>query len=81
MDIGPRKGRVRLQGQSKLVYRAEARVKEMLQKIRAEQMDEQDAVMITKFVRILIGNFFHSAAQYHLSYLDKLLLLNQNVQC
>ena len=40
------------------MYRAEARDKEMLQKIKAAQMDEQDAVMITKFVRILIGIFF-----------------------
>ena len=50
VDLGHRSARIRLQGQSKEVYQAESRIKEMLHKIKAELMEQQEAVMLAQFV-------------------------------
>ena len=52
IDRGHRIARIRLQGQSKDVFRAESRIKEMLHKIRAELMEQQEAVMLAQFVSV-----------------------------
>ena len=53
VDIGQRTGRIRLLGQTKDVYKADSRVKEELHKIKANIMEEQEAVMLAQFVRIV----------------------------
>ena len=57
IDLGHRTGRIRLQGQSKDVYMADSKVKETLHKIRADLMEQQEAVMLAQFVRITFGQF------------------------
>ena len=52
VDRGHRIARIRLQGQSKDVFKAESRIKEMLHKIRAELMEQQEAVMLAQFVSV-----------------------------
>ena len=46
VDVGHKVARVRIRGQSKLVYKTESRVKELLHKIRADQMEQQEAVIL-----------------------------------
>ena len=50
VDVGQRVGRIRLQGQTKDAYRAESKVKETLHKIKADLMEQQEAVMLAQFV-------------------------------
>ena len=45
-------GRIRLQGQTKDVYQADSRVKEMLHKVKAELMEQEERAMLAQFVRI-----------------------------
>ena len=56
VDRGHRIPRIRLQGQSKDVYQAESRIKEMLHKIRAELMEQQEAEK---------GNRFNNLGTFH----------------
>ena len=50
LDRGQRTARIRLQGQTKDVYQAESRVKEMLHKIQAELIEQQRDAMLGQLV-------------------------------
>ena len=50
VDVGHKAARVRIQGQSKLVYKTDSRVKVLLHKVRADQMEQEEAVILAKFV-------------------------------
>ena len=50
LDRGQRTVRIRLQGQTKDVYQAETRVKEMLHKIQAELIEQQRDAMLGQLV-------------------------------
>ena len=53
IDLGHRTARIRLQGQSKDVYQADSRIKEILHKTKAELMEQQEAVMLAQFVSVI----------------------------
>ena len=50
VDCGQRNSRIRLQGQTKDVYQAESRIKEMLHKIKSEQTEHEQSVMLAQLV-------------------------------
>ena len=53
-NLGHRTARIRLQGQSKDVYQADSRIKEILHKTKAELMEQQEAVMLAQFVSVVL---------------------------
>ena len=51
LDRGQRAARIRLQGQTKDVYQADNRVKEMLHKIKTKIIEQQRDAMLGQLVR------------------------------
>ena len=64
MDLGQKTGRVRLQGQTKDVYQAEIKVKEILHNIKTELKEQQDRILLAQFVSISAGNRLFYAIQH-----------------
>ena len=52
MDLGQKTGRIRLQGQTKDVYQAEIKVKEILHNIKTELKEQQDIMLLAQFVSL-----------------------------
>ena len=64
VDLGQKTGRIRLQGQTKDVYQAEIKVKELLHNIKAELKEQQDRILLAQFVSLYCVkldwvDFFH----------------------
>ena len=50
--MGQKTGRIRLQGQTKDVYQAEIKVKEILHNIKTEMKEQQDRILLAQFVSL-----------------------------
>ena len=71
VDCGQRNARIRLQGQTKDVYQAESRVKEMLHKIKSEQTEQEQSAVLSQLVGLVISTKMFSEKKHFVHFEKK----------